>query len=463
MEGMQNTEFTMSVPHNSRFYSSSFTKIYDALPPDAQRELLESHLIPLLDRTGISGLEIVNVATRLQNRFTGMPDLNYMAKGDELDNLIEELDSDAKHVFLKERFRREELLTEIMDSLCDWMNDIWSVVYEYKTNFELAHKCLRLAATTLTTVTGGAVGCKCSVLNMPISVVIKDKNTRRTIKSFHLIGAHNFSRVLLWVWRDLFLSLLAHGTERQKKQIPKMLADIEDTMGWNALERLLIGGLTSVQDDEDDMTDCGDDDDEWYDEDDIRHNSQSHNCPFHAEHWPVFMNRRLDVLSESVEQHLIRIFGMAPSLPLYSSIQTVTTRSNPTVQTQLQKLAEDAALTCSDSFIATIDIFSFEGKTEKVVALLDQGKHLLRPRDAPILQSAIASVGNNRLFRPRMLAFIEHELLDTVQTIRAALLSVFSGISNKERLAEVQGILRLQHGSTTRQDRVDRWIDAVAT
>ena len=36
--------------------------------------------------------------------------------------------------------------------------------------------------------------------------------------------------------------MLATGTQRQIKKIPEMLDDIEDIMGWTALERLLYGG-----------------------------------------------------------------------------------------------------------------------------------------------------------------------------------------------------------------------------
>ena len=77
---------------------------------------------------------------------------------------------------------------------------------------------------------------------MNVSVVIKRIKTGKTVQSFHLKGASNASVVLLWVWRDLILTMLAYGTENQKKYIPEMLEDIQTGMGWIGLPRLLMGG-----------------------------------------------------------------------------------------------------------------------------------------------------------------------------------------------------------------------------
>jgi hypothetical protein len=80
-------------------------------------------------------------------------------------------------------------------------------------------------------------------MNMFVSVSIK-KTCGKIVKTFSLTGAHNLDGVLLWIWRDLFVSLLAHGGKPDKKMIPEMLADIERVFDWGALERLLYGGKT---------------------------------------------------------------------------------------------------------------------------------------------------------------------------------------------------------------------------
>lgn len=78
-------------------------------------------------------------------------------------------------------------------------------------------------------------------MNMYISVKIR-RSSGKVVKSFHFTGAHNLERVMLWIWRDLFVVMLADGTKRQKSAIPDMLDDIRTEFGWNALERLLYGG-----------------------------------------------------------------------------------------------------------------------------------------------------------------------------------------------------------------------------
>jgi hypothetical protein len=78
-------------------------------------------------------------------------------------------------------------------------------------------------------------------MNMFLTVDIKD-SCGKLVRSFNINGAHNVDQVLLWIWRDLFVSILARGRDRQKEMIPEMLADIEDVLGWPCLERLLYGG-----------------------------------------------------------------------------------------------------------------------------------------------------------------------------------------------------------------------------
>lgn len=76
---------------------------------------------------------------------------------------------------------------------------------------------------------------------MYIPIVIK-RTTGQRVKTFEINGAHNLEEALLFIWRDLFLSLLAHGTPNQISKIPEMMDEIEDLLGWDSLERLLYGG-----------------------------------------------------------------------------------------------------------------------------------------------------------------------------------------------------------------------------
>jgi len=127
---------------------SSFAQIYDTLPPDAQRTLLEDYLVPLLDDLpGSVTTKVIDSAKEMQMRFMAIPNLDYVAKRTELEGLLSEIERDKKQSqYIKERSMRAKLFEETIDSLSTWVNDIWSVTFEYQTNFRLAHQCLLLAA-----------------------------------------------------------------------------------------------------------------------------------------------------------------------------------------------------------------------------------------------------------------------------------------------------------------------------
>ena len=78
-------------------------------------------------------------------------------------------------------------------------------------------------------------------MNMPVSVKIKRK-TGQIVRTFSFKGAHHTSRILLWVWRDLFLSMLASNPPPDRKRILDMLAEIDHSLGWQYVHRLLFGG-----------------------------------------------------------------------------------------------------------------------------------------------------------------------------------------------------------------------------
>lgn len=61
-----------------------------------------------------------------------------------------------------------------------------------------------------------------------------------------LNGAHNLENVILWIWRDLFITILATGSKRQRTLVPDMIDDIRILLGWRSLEQLLRGGSKST-------------------------------------------------------------------------------------------------------------------------------------------------------------------------------------------------------------------------
>ena len=131
---------------------------------------METHLVPLLDNLADSvATKVLDSAKEIQMRLMAIPKLDYYAKRTELEGLLNEIERDQKQsLYIKERSSREQLLEETMDSLSTWINDIWSVIFEYQTNFRLAHQCLILAAEMLRRMFAPNGGCV--LLCLPLSL-----------------------------------------------------------------------------------------------------------------------------------------------------------------------------------------------------------------------------------------------------------------------------------------------------
>lgn len=110
-------------------------ELYDALPPESQREILEKHIAPLLKATKSPTHNAMATAKRLVQTCAGMPKLDLKAKQQEIQQLQDALNKESKRAFIKEHSNKDELASEIVDSLTDWLNDIWTIVYEFQANF----------------------------------------------------------------------------------------------------------------------------------------------------------------------------------------------------------------------------------------------------------------------------------------------------------------------------------------
>ncbi|KAG6835721.1 hypothetical protein H0H93_015348 [Arthromyces matolae] len=77
--------------------SSKLVELYDALPPDAQRRILETHLIPLLDALPEEVTSSVLSATKeAESRSRRMPNLDLKGKKKEVNGLMDALNLDSK-------------------------------------------------------------------------------------------------------------------------------------------------------------------------------------------------------------------------------------------------------------------------------------------------------------------------------------------------------------------------------
>jgi hypothetical protein len=116
-------------------------------------------LVPALDLVPKhKARSVLSASRRLKSRYAGLPKLDLKAKQVELDGLLNELLREAKRRSPKDQSNRDAFLIEVVDTLSEWLTDIWSVVYEYHVEFFTAHTCLLFTAEALdriTSVRGG--------------------------------------------------------------------------------------------------------------------------------------------------------------------------------------------------------------------------------------------------------------------------------------------------------------------
>ncbi|KAI9059066.1 hypothetical protein FKP32DRAFT_1596723 [Trametes sanguinea] len=462
--------------------SSKFAAIYESLPPDVQHAIIEKQLIPLLDHVNKSkSKRVLASAAKMQRRHAGIPIIDLKSKQREVNALLDELHRDAKRSFVRERSHRTELMEQTVESVTGWLNDLWRLVYEHNVDFLLVHRCLLFVVNVLDQIAHGRARCRCAFTSMYVPITLKRKSGK-VVKSWELTGAHNIEEVLQFIWRDLFLSLLASGNQRQIKKIPDMLDDIEDLMSWTALERLLYGGRKCPHDLDDDLdddfyaseneSDADTDEDAFTDEDSvldlpINHEdwlpkiSQS-STPSHARHWSSRISSQVPQFRRLIQSAMLAVFKVSPSLRLYSALLS-NSPDSPATQTELMSYLSKTATSCPEVFAAALDIHALENNTDQIASLLKTHEHLVRPRDAPILQSAVTTMATNPFHQLFALQIIERELLDTARAVHSALLGPFSLLDTSENRTEIEQIVKLRTAAAGRQDRVERWVDAIST
>jgi hypothetical protein len=64
------------------------------------------------------------------------------AKKNEVNGLLDELSKDTRSSTLYTYASRDELLRESMQSIADWLNDVWIVAFEFRVDHMKAHSCL---------------------------------------------------------------------------------------------------------------------------------------------------------------------------------------------------------------------------------------------------------------------------------------------------------------------------------
>lgn len=223
-----------------------------------------------------------------------------------------------------------------------------------------------------------------------------------------------------------------------------------------------MSALSDIDEDEDAYTDEDSDLDEPIDNHDWLPKVPETASPSHAKHWSSRISSQMWQFRKHVHTAMVAVFKINPSLRLYSAILANSTNSETTAA-ELMSFLNEMAPSSPEVFAAALDIHSLERNTVTLASLLSSHSHLIRPRDAPVYQSAVMALGSDPFQQHRALEIIEKELLDTTSTVHAALLTSFSLLETEENKAEIEQILKLRSSAAGRQDRVERWVDAVVT
>ncbi|KAF5365162.1 hypothetical protein D9757_011761 [Collybiopsis confluens] len=360
--------------------SSKFLSIYDSLPPEAQKSLVDNHISSLLNSlpTGQSK-QIFSAAARLQNQYSKIPDIDINTKKKEVRTLLHDLRRDGKRsMLIREQSDRTEIYAEIVDTLASWIEQIWRVVYEHKIHFSKAHEALLYISDLILEIkdlSGHGGGCKCSLVAIPVNFKIK-ATSGKLVKLFSYRDISSMDRILLWMWRELFISMSAHGGHQARKTVSQMLVDIEESHGWKSLGKMLHGGNCGPNWDLDDYDEEKDDEqnehydededdeaelideDAWYwdrercnEDDDLSSDSESSSdsrshssssssssstssesesdlygpcsCNLHARHWSPKVNKHRHHLRSLVIENLQALFRIDPTPEMYTAIESL--------------------------------------------------------------------------------------------------------------------------------------------
>jgi hypothetical protein len=319
-------------------------------------------------------------------------------------------------------------------------------------------------------------------------------------------------QILLWIWRDLIVSLFTTGSKHDRTNVSIFLEEIQDVLGVVALERLLNGGRPSEfsrpcsfhssyisgsddddedgwdeddcdfeededdDDEDDDDADDDADDDEDEDEDDEDEDDDEDvyaddyasddtdgrcTCKLHATYWTEQINKERIPLRECVVKRLFAIFKQTPSLRLFRSLTSISLDSG--LRDELFETLQEIAGDSPDNLVAALDIYIDDDDLTEIAELLEEYIHLLRPRDLVTLQCAVALLAEETPHQKLALSTFESELGDSFQAIYVAVRSCFVHIEEDHNKAELAEILKLKSSSPARKTRIETWVEQVVS
>ncbi|KAJ3550597.1 hypothetical protein NMY22_g366 [Coprinellus aureogranulatus] len=442
--------------------SARFTKVFSDLPPEAQQTLLEKSLADVLDQLPSDvAKKVYSSALKVQTKHQNVPKLDLRGKRKEVNALLDLFNRENKMSMFGDRTRREEIVSETIQSLTGWLNDVWSAFYEHRVQHTTAHACLLFVSEALgqleATPTPG--GCKCELMNLPIRITIRDKHGECMTK-LRVRGPTNVDRLLLWIWRDLCLCILARGLKEDRKRVKDILYDLESIYGFPVLERLLLGP-DDEQADEDDAIFLEDDSYSDMDDDPNDFFMGILRGDFRSAHWKGKFEKESQVLQSLVEDFLFELFTVAPSLQVYDAIIGIA-QNVAQAKLKASGILYDVAGNSSDNLVGALNIEVAKNNAPRILSLLDQYSYLLRSRDAVTLQCA-ASVLGDSTYHARGLSLLATGLEETLVAIQVAVQGAFRNIDDPTNRQELTDILKLRVGHPNRRDRIDSWVQAISS
>jgi sugar-specific transcriptional regulator TrmB len=236
--------------------SAKFNRAIEGLPHEVQLHLLKKHVVALLDNAPkTSTKKVLQHVNKTRQRYASMPKILYRDRREEVQNLLDQIEQDQKkyggapefmstdtsHTWAEGGTRREELLEEVVQSILEWLQVIWSVVYEYNAHFSEAHASLLYCTKAVLDLVESPTRCKCATSNIPIKVNFRRNHSKpgQIVKRFSMTGIEQIHRIIFWVWREMMVSAMGNNIT---VSIAHYLSDIEQMLGWRSLEKVLTGG-----------------------------------------------------------------------------------------------------------------------------------------------------------------------------------------------------------------------------
>ncbi|KAI5895973.1 uncharacterized protein SCHCODRAFT_01170220 [Schizophyllum commune H4-8] len=362
----------------------------------------------------------------MQAHYATAPKLDLKNRDREAQNAIQELFPDGRmeHTWFHEPLMQRDLLEDLVCIITGWFSDIWRTIYEIKADFRHAHKCLLWSVrTSLKTV---ALATPSSpVHDMPISISIESQKGHQ-IRLFEVNGLLDIRVAALWLWKELFLSMLTVNVQRAQVITPIMLNEIEDNLEWPALLEILTSG---------DGTPHGD-------------------CWTASAQYILFQ----DILSS----HLTESLGVQPSVELYHA--AISTCHNAIdMKLKLQSIIRGIEITSRDILLAVLSIYIDTDHPRLIVELLRIHRHFLRVNDFAHLQAAASALARHESFLADALTLVSQGLKRAVTSVNMMVLGTFAHFSDPAQQAILSSVFQLRPGTQTRQCRIRQWVAAACS